>query len=217
MPTVKIDIHNYSELDIFLRKHKASSGGTFTHTSISGYKASYYIHDNDLNEFYSKYYEHVFTNGLLAHLTEGIRDCEVTPIKIDLDFRLYKNTIKEVPDRIYDINDIISIAQRYMKSMEEWLVSPDPVERYCFILEKPNARYDTDKHNTIKTNEKGERRIKDGVHIMFPYICTKTFLQLEFRNEVYKNVGDIFDKYNYDESYAEGLLEKVGLAHRLSY
>ena len=56
--------------------------------------------------------------------------------------------------------------------MENWLVSPDTKERYCFILEKPHARYDMDKSGNIKLNENGEKRIKDGVHIMFPYITT---------------------------------------------
>ena len=46
-------------------------------------------------------------------MTEGIRDCEITPIKIDLDFRKYKNTDKEIPDKIYDMEDIIKIAQCY--------------------------------------------------------------------------------------------------------
>ena len=204
MPKIKIDIcDNYSGLDLFLKQHRASSGGTFTHTSISGNRGSFFIPDNDLEDFFGLYYDHVFNKKLPAHLTEGIRDCPITPVKIDLDFRKYKHTDKEIPDKIYDIEDIIKIAQRYMKAMEEWLVSPDPEERYCFILEKPNARYDLDKNGTIKTNEKGEKRIKDGVHIMFPYIITNTHLQLKFRDEVYKKVGDILDKYEYDESYAE--------------
>ena len=203
MPKITIDIHNYSELDVFLKKHKASYGGAFTHTSISGNRGSFYIPDKDLNDFFNIYYNHVFVNKQQAYLTEGIRDCYVTPVKIDLDFRLYKNTDKEIPDKIYELEDIIKICQRYISVMENWLVSPDTKERYCFILEKPHARYDMDKSGNIKLNENGEKRIKDGVHIMFPYITTDIELQLIFRDNIYKNVGDIFDKYNYDESYAD--------------
>ena len=53
MPTIKIDIKNrYNDLEVFLRKNRANSNGcTFTHTSISGNRGSYYIADENLNEF----------------------------------------------------------------------------------------------------------------------------------------------------------------------
>ena len=114
MPTVKLSINNeFSKLDIFLKKHKAVSGGNFTHTSISK-GGSYYIENSELDEFFEKYYEHIFIKKLPCHLTEGIRDCEVTPVKIDLDFRKYVNTNKDVPDRIYKMEDIIKICQKYL-------------------------------------------------------------------------------------------------------
>ena len=203
MPTVKLSINNeFSKLDIFLKKHKAVSGGNFTHTSISK-GGSYYIENSELDEFFEKYYEHIFIKKLPCHLTEGIRDCEVTPVKIDLDFRKYVNTNKDVPDRIYKMEDIIKICQKYMEAMEEWLVTPDNVERHCYILEKPSPSFDLHRNGEIKKNDKGEKRVKDGVHIMFPQICTKTYLQLEFRKIVLKNLGDLLDKYNYDEKNSE--------------
>ena len=202
MPSISVSVNDkYSPLDVFLKKNKASSGGAFTHTSISGMRGSYYISNERLDEFFNKYYDHVFVKNLPAYLTEGIRDCVVTPVKIDLDFRAWQKGDK--PKRLYEIEDIIKICQLYMESMEEWLVTPDPCERECFILEKEAPVYDKDKKGEIKTNEKGERRVKDGVHIMFPKICTKTFLQLEFRNTVYKACGKILDKYNYDNGYAD--------------
>jgi len=208
MPTQKVSLtQRLSGLETFLKAHKASKGGTFTHTSISG-GGAYYIDptsESDNNEFFEKYYDHVFDKELQAHLTEGIRDCDVTPVKIDLDFRQYQDTTAEIPERAYKMEDIIKVCQLYMSVMEEWLVSPDPHERYCFILEKPNARYDYDKKGEIKVDSTGKRRVKDGVHIMFPYICTKTFLQLEFRSTVYKQVekSGLFQKYNYAESCAD--------------
>ena len=200
MPSVKISNNpNCSELDMFLKQNRATTGGTFTHTTISGLKGSYYIEDTD--KFIEIYHNHVFNKGLKAYLTEGIRDCKITPVKIDIDLRSYKDV--ESPKRLYEMEDIVKICQRYMEAMEEWLEDPDPEERYCFILEKPDAVFDRDKTGSVKTDKDGKKRIKDGVHIMFPNICTKTFLQLQFRNEVYKNIGDILDKYNYDNTYAD--------------
>ena len=200
MPSIKISNNpNCSELDMLLKQNRATTGGTFTHTTISGLKGSYYIEDTD--KFIDVYHDHVFKKGLKAYLTEGIRDCGVTPIKIDIDLRSYKDV--EKPTRLYEMEDIIKICQRYMESMEFWLEDPEPEERYCFILEKPDAIFDRDKSGDIKVNEDGNKKIKDGVHIMFPNICTKTFLQLQLRNEVYKDIGDVLDKYNYDNSYAD--------------
>ena len=39
-----------------------------------------------LYEFFDKYYDHVFVQKKSAHLTEGIRDCHITPIKIDMEY-----------------------------------------------------------------------------------------------------------------------------------
>ena len=200
MPSLKISNNpNFSELDTFLKQNRATTGGTFTHTSISGSKGSFYIEDTD--KFIDIYHDHIFKKGLQGYLTEGIRDCEITPVKIDIDLRSYKNVDK--PTRLYEMDDIIQICQRYMESMEFWLEDPDPKERYCFILEKPDAIFDKDKSGEVKVDSAGKKKIKDGVHIMFPNICTKTHLQLQLRNEVYKNIGDVLDKYEYDNSYAD--------------
>lgn len=204
MPRIKLSINNnYSNLDVFLKKHKASvPNGTYTHTSIANPRGSYFIEEKEREEFFEKYYKHVFEEKLSAHLTEGIKDCQITPVKIDLDFRSWQSIDDGEPERLYQMEDIVKICQRYMVSMEQWLVNPDPCERECFILEKPKASFDK-KNGVIKTNDRGEKRIKDGVHIMFPYICTKTFLQLQFREFVFKNCDDILGKYKYDNSYAD--------------
>ena len=56
MPTVKLSINkNYSSLEIFLKKHRATPGGSFTHTSITAPPASYYIGKSEQDNFMEKY------------------------------------------------------------------------------------------------------------------------------------------------------------------
>lgn len=183
-------------LQNFLKNHKANE--TFTHTSIGNPKGSYYISNSNTDEFINLYTKVVFEDKIPTHLTEGIRDCEYTPIKIDIDFRYYRAEA----ERIYVIDDIIRICQLYMENIEEYLESPDNEEREFFILEKPGPTVDKDKNGVEKT-QNGLKRIKDGVHIMAPRLITNTNLQLKLRESVFKKVGAILDKYNFDNPYAD--------------
>ena len=128
--------------------------------------------------------------------------------KIELQhFRFWQNKQDDnKPVRIYELEDIVKVCQLYMNKMEQWFVTPDPEERHCFILQKDNPVYDIDKKTKKpKENENGMVRVKDGVHIMFPYLCTETELQLIFRDDVYKSdeCDKILEKFKFDNAYAD--------------
>jgi len=193
-----------SPLYEFLKPFRVTGGGKYTHTSLGHILAgSYNIPVINMEEFFQVYNESVWVMKLATYLTEGIRDCEYTPFRADLDFRYY--TIDDEPQRYYKSEDIDSICMLYMKEMEEWLVEFDDDERIFFVMEKtkPSFDYNSDKSKGIKTNEKGEKRVKDGVHIMAPFIVTNTFLQLKFREYAYKNCSEILDKHKFDNSYSD--------------
>jgi len=184
-------------LTSYLRSNK--SVDQFSHTSMGIPKGSYYIKDSALDEFYKLYNEVVFKKNITIHLTEGIKDRKFTPLKININFRYFKNKL----ERIYNNNVIDQICMLYMKKLEEYIEEPDDSERLFFILEKPGPTYDTDFLSNKKVNEKGLIRIKDGLHIMAPGIVTNEYLQLHTRDYVYKNSEDILDKYGFDNSYAD--------------
>ncbi len=199
MPTVNITeqvSYSNSELHNFLKSRKA--GDLFTHTSIGNPKGSYVIKSTELNEFFDIYTKVVFDEGQPTHLTEGIRDCEYTPLKIDIDFRYYGANLT----RLYKMEDIVKICQLYMECIEGYLESPEEIEREFFILEKPEPIYDKDKNGNYKEKD-GMKYIKDGVHILAPRIITNNNLQLKCREYVFKKCGDILDKYHFDNSYAD--------------
>ena len=204
MPKVSINsLSQVNPLDIFLKYNRTKGGLKYTHTSIGSPPLSCHISNDKLEEFHTLYYNHVFVENKPAQMTEGIKDCLFTPIKIDIDLRYFQSSDLEEPVRIYEIEDIIKICQLYMEIMEQWIDTPDKEERRCFILEKERPRFDLDKNQNIKTDDLGNNKIKDGVHIMFPYIITDTFLQLLFRKNLLIKINTILDKYNFENSYSD--------------
>ena len=186
-----------NDLYLYLKANKAVD--YYSHTSIGKPQGSYFVKPSETNKFMEIYHKTVFEENIPIYLTEGIKDMENTPLKIDLDFRYYANKA----ERLYKFDDIGKICQKYMEIIEEYVDEPDDEERLFYILEKPCPTIDKDKSGKEKTNDKGEFRIKDGVHIMAPGIVTVDYLQLKFRDHVYKSAGDVFDLYNFDNSYAD--------------
>jgi len=183
--------------------------GSYTHTSIGNPKGSYAIKNSDLDSFHDIYHDEVFKKEIPTHLTEGIRDREFTQIKIDLDFRYYGESL----DRIYKKEYIFKICTLYMKCLEEYiqticddkdieenesgsLAGVKYSEREFIILEKPSPTYYTDSKGNKKTHETltSQFLIKDGVHIMAPYIITNAWLQHNIRDKVLKSIDElVFD------------------------
>jgi len=186
-----------NDLQLYLKQNKAVD--YYSHTSIGKPQGSYFVKPSETNKFMEIYHKTVFEEEVPIYLTEGIKDMENTPLKIDLDFRYYGDDA----NRLYKFDDIGKICQKYMEIIEEYLDEPDDEERLFYILEKPSPTFDKDKSGNKKTNDKGKFRIKDGVHIMAPGIVTIDYLQLKFREHVYKSAGDVFDQYNFDNSYAD--------------
>ena len=201
--TVIQNNHSMNDLDIFLKLTRTKPGQQYTHTSIEEPRISCCIPTSKLEQFNTLYYEHVFQNKKTSQLTEGIRDCTTTPIKIDIDLRYFQDKDIVEPQRIYEMEDIIKICQLYMEIMEDWLDAPTKQERRCFILEKKRPRFDLDKSKDIKTDDEGNKKVKDGVHIMFPYITTNTYLQLVFRKTILEAVDTILNKYNFENTYGD--------------
>ena len=186
----------FNVLQQFLDKNRGTDG--FTHTSIGAPMGKYSIKHADYDEFYKLYHKVVFKNNIPTFLTEGIKDCDITPIKIDVDLRYFNKDCK----RVYTDGDINNICMSYMEIIEKYLEDLEDWERIFYILEKPAAIYDLDKKGNKKF--KGSTfRIKDGFHIMAPNIFTNDYLQLKFREHVYKNCATYLDRHSFDNPYSD--------------
>ena len=190
-------------LQAYLSSNRTSD--KFSHTSIGPPMGKYFIKPACMDEFFNIYHKVAFeldAHGDRVHpiyLTEGIKDKEYTPVKIDIDFRYNKAT----NDRIYTNEDIDKVCMLYMQKIEEYIETPDEDERLFYILEKPGAIYAEDKKGQKKSKGDGLYEIKDGVHIMAPDLVTNVALQLLFREHVYKNCDDIFDRHNFSNTCAD--------------
>ena len=171
----------------------------FSHTSIGKPLGSFYIRMSETDEFLDIYHNVVFEQKIPIYLTEGIKDLENTPLKVDLDFRYFRDKA----ERIYVENDIKQICIKYMEIIEEYLEDIEDSDRIFYILEKPNPTVDKDKSGNENINSDGLKKIKDGIHIMAPGIVTNVYLQHKFRKYVYKNCNDILDKHKFDNNYSD--------------
>ena len=128
-----------NDLQLYLKNNRAAD--YYSHTSIGVPRGSYFVKPAETNKFMDIYHKTVFEDKIPTYLTEGIKDMENTPLKIDLDFRYYG---KEAT-RLYKFDDIGKICQKYMEIIEEYLDDPDDEERLFYILEKPSPTFDKDK------------------------------------------------------------------------
>ena len=186
----------FNVLQQFLDKNRGTD--SFTHTSIGAPMGKYSIKHSEYAKFYELYHKVVFEQNIPVYLTEGIKDCDITPIKIDVDLRYFNKHCK----RIYTDGDIDNICMSYMEIIEKYLEDLEDEERVFYILEKPDAIYDLDKKGNKKT-QGSKCRIKDGFHIMAPNILTNDYLQLKFREHVYKKSSEFLDRHEFDNTYAD--------------
>lgn len=187
---------NTNNLKSFLLANRVRKGQPFTHTSMFPQKCSYFIDDKKLNEFYEIYHKQIFVHKSNISLTEANR--EFTPVKIDLDFKWYDTKLV----RKYTQQDIKQIISYYMEIIEEWYELTQD-EKLCFVMEK--------KFPYTKRIEKqtGQKLVKDGVHIMFPFLVTRAESQFIFRQHVLSKIGNITSKFNLLNSDNDVLDESV--------
>lgn len=188
-----------NKLQSFLLENRVSKGQAFTHTSMFPQRYSYYIDDTKLNKFFEIYHKQIFIHKTNISLTEANR--EYTPLKIDIDLKWYSNKLV----RKYTQDDIKEIISYYMEVINEWYELTDD-EKLCFVMEK---KYPYSKRVDKET---GKKIVKDGIHLMFPFLVTPFKSQFIFRDHVLTKISNITKKYdliNKDEDVIdESVIEK---------
>jgi P4 family phage/plasmid primase-like protien len=177
----KLTIKN--EFRTFLKSCKITPGEKFTHTLIGDSKnnipgGSYYISKEKYEEFIKLYVDEVLVRKNICHITE--KHDEKGPIVIDLDFRFH---VDNGINRVYTIEHIQKFVSKYIDLIKEYIEIETDQELWCYLFEKSSP-----------VNSNGV--IKDGIHLMFPYIITKPNIQYMFREEILKVFNEIFDNLN---------------------
>ena len=185
----------YKNLPKFLELHRRNEGGDFTHTVIGNtehgvFGGSYNVPEEEVNTFLDLYYTYVFKQGKNSYLTEKHR--ETGPLVIDLDLRIPGNS-----GRTYTEETVVKFLDIVNNEIYK-LINPTKSLCVAFVMEKTDARYDSEKNIT-----------KDGLHIMYPYIVVEPKVQFALRYNVIMNpscakifreigvsnpIDDIYDK-----------------------
>lgn len=163
------------------RIDKSDKTTKYTHTGMLLPRGSFHIPDENYDTFMDLYTQSVFDNGKRCGLIEQhLHDRPNTPIRIDLDFKHILENDDFDPDnlpRLYNSDEIKKVCELYINYIKQYYCNLTSDECLCFILEKEKSSY---------LNNNDSIKIKDGVHIIFPNICVPKYIQIEFRNDLYK-------------------------------
>ena len=154
----------------FLDKYRVKKGEAHTHTSMGKPLGSFYIPDDNIEEFYTLYKTHI-EDGNLAHIIEKHK--EYSSILIDIDFKFKEN----VTERQYTKQHIESLVEIYHDIIKEVLILPNETSdltAFVFQRSKPYL---------------ANKVMKDGIHIMYPFIVTEPAIQYLIRDNVLKKIG----------------------------
>lgn len=182
------------DLASFLENCRVGKGQEHTHTCMGKpFMGSFYIPEEQNNLFF-KLYEKEFLAGKKLSLIEKHRD--VSPIVIDIDMKFapefHKNEDGEdiinekgekVPklERKYSDDLVKKIVEIYSDEISKTFQLPNLAKVTALIFERKQPYF-----------HKGE--IKDGIHIMYPYIVSEPNVQYLIREKVIKRASeeDIF-------------------------
>lgn len=178
-----------TNLSSFLNSHRVTDKATKpTHTGMSQMMGKYIVQQDERDSFFDLYTKSL-GKGELLYLTEVHED--KGPIVIDIDMRF---PIDHGLKRQYSESDIEKVIRAYHTQIRHFLKIEEK-DIVAFVFEKP-------------TPSKCLGNIKDGVHIMYPYIICNADIQYAIRenvivsfadSEVFKHLGlkntldDVFD------------------------
>jgi len=211
---------NKKTLDLasFLEKCRVEKGAEHSHTCMGKpFMGSFMIPDDETDLFY-KLYEKEYLAGKKLCLIEKHKD--VGPMIIDVDLKFepeyhYDENGEEILDdkdekmvkleRKYTTDHIKAIVQLYMDEIENSFdIVNDQDKKIALIFERKKPYY-----------YKGE--MKDGIHIMFPYVISDPNIQYLIRENVIKKAteNNIFEglplkKMALSEVFDRSVIEKNG-------
>jgi P4 family phage/plasmid primase-like protien len=176
---------NKGSLREFLDNHQTD--GVWTHTSLAGGK--YFIGEDDIPKFYELYIESI-TDQEKQYIVE--KSTEIGPLRIDFDFIYERSHDKHLHTR----EQVGSFVNAYMGEIKQYLELPETVKLY--IMEKRRPTLDTKKN-----------KMKSGIHIVVPDICTHKFVEQRARRNLVKTMDDHFRGLPLTESWEKVYDEQV--------
>jgi P4 family phage/plasmid primase-like protien len=176
------------------RYGRKAEGDKATHTSMTG--GSWAIPDDDIDEFYRLYCDHIRNHGPL-HMTE--KSTRIGAARIDLDFK-YDGRHDE---HLHKQTQVVEYVKAYMLEIKKYLVVSDNVE--IFVSEKPEPTY-------YAATEKKPEYSKSGLHIVIPGLKTNRFVEEDIRRNLIKRMPEFFPDLPLSDKW-EKVYDPDPLAH----
>jgi len=170
--------HNYTETEkqfLNLLNETRLKKGKASHTGVGWCTGKYLIEDNNLTEFYKIYAKMMQQNSEILIIEQH---ADIGPIIVDIDMRFKL----EMTNRVYGFSFIREICGEYIKQIKEYFdLSEEDMKKYLvsFVFERPEP-YES------------KNQMKDGIHIMFPFIVSDPSVQHIIRENVIKNLEELF-------------------------
>lgn len=175
-------------LQQFLDTHKAD--GVWTHTSLKGGK--YFIPDEHKDQFYELYVESI-RDQEKQYLTE--KSSDIGPLRVDFDF-IYGNDINK---HLHTREQVLDFCKAYMDEIKQYLILSENTDLY--IMEKRKPTLDSKKN-----------RMKSGIHIVVPEVCSHKFVEQRVRRNLLKNMSSYFPSLPltepWEKIYDEGVVNR---------
>jgi len=155
---------------------------TPTHLSYGIFSGKFVLNKEQYKEFMNIYSDAILNGVNEFSILEKQR--EYAPILIDIDLEIpYDENLDLSVTRLYDESLILNIIKKYITSINLYLDIPE--NKYKIVL--------LEKEKCIIKEDK----IKDGVHIVFPDICTNSKIRHLIRLNVIKlcNEEELFNSF----------------------
>uniref|UniRef100_A0A6C0F628 SF3 helicase domain-containing protein n=1 Tax=viral metagenome TaxID=1070528 RepID=A0A6C0F628_9ZZZZ len=184
------------ELKKFMETFKSKEGGPSSNiNSLPPNKGKWHIPNDQYSKFLELYAKAVEAKGIYQ-FTEQHE--QYRPMVIDFDF---KHINESNSDRIYTDVDVKNIVELYNDQIKHYFEIDFAL---CYVFEKPSG-----------TKLQGDV-LKDGIHLMYPDVISKSNVQLEIRENVIHQLSNsnILNHLNlknrYEDIVDEAVLSKSG-------
>jgi P4 family phage/plasmid primase-like protien len=159
----------------FLERHRVTTeGALFTHVGIGSIKGKYFIGEDNQDEFYELFYDHVEVHRNKISLVES--PPKIGCPKVDLDF-LYT---QEINANQHTLEQIHAFAKLYVQTLHKFLVFQDPIQVVFSQKKKP----------CLKENKPDT--LSGGIHVRIPSLRTNKYVECDVREIMLTHMNDIF-------------------------
>ena len=156
---------------------RKAEGDKATHTSMTG--GSWAIAEDEIDEFYQLYCDHIRNHGPL-HMTE--KSTRIGAMRVDLDFK-YDGRHE---NHLHTQEQVVEFVKAYMEETKKYLVLDYECDHpEIHVTEKPEPTY------YPATDKKGEYS-KSGIHIVIPNLKTNRFVEEDIRRNLLKRMPEFF-------------------------